>query len=104
MICNMYAMQNIHSGLYDGILLYKTDKQASFEASRKVPAYAQEYTELIRVGQFDNETGEVIPLKPDEQIVLPWMEVPTVDNMAVKTPISHEPPEVQHTKFQEKIT
>lgn len=103
MVLKVYAIFDELSGLYDGLLLYRTDKLASFEATRKVPAHVREHTRLCCVGYFNNETGCFNSLDNDEESTVPWLEI-NVDQMAEKSPISHEAPEVQITKFQEMIS
>ena len=103
MVLKVYAFYDELGCLYDGLLLYRTDKLASFEATRKVPAHIREHTQLCCVGSFDNETASFDVLDSSKKYIVPWQEL-NVDQMAEKSPISHEAPEVQITKFQEKIS
>lgn len=103
MILKVFAFYDELSGLYDGLLLYRTDKLAAFEATKKVPHHVREHSQLCCVGSFDNETGSFDTLDTADMYVVPWQEL-NVDQMAEKSPISHEAPEVQITKFQEKIS
>lgn len=68
----MYSIYNVLSGLSDGIMTFRTDKVASVEiANLIVNARHQNLDEFIlhNVGTYDNETEEIIPIRPE---VVEW--------------------------------
>lgn len=94
----IYATRNENSGLYDGLVLFRTDRHAQFELSKRIPPDQQAYTTLFCVGTYDIATSELTPLTPKP---VPWKDV-SVDELSDKTPVSSEPPHKQVVDFLNK--
>lgn len=86
--------------MYDGIILFRTDKHALFEMSNRLKPEVKEYTLLVCIGQFDILTGEFTPEKVRS---LPWMNL-SVDDVSEKTAISSDPPQKQLIDFVNKTS
>lgn len=98
---NVYSIFSDLSDLFagDGLFMYHTDKQALYVIGSKIPAEDKANCSLVRVGTFDLETGHISPCTPTG---IDWPN--SVDDFSKLSSISHEPPEVQSSKFQERIS
>ena len=99
MIYNVYSIRNNVSGLHDGLFLFTCDEHASYELSRRIKPEQSEIMSVFNVGTFDIVTGVLAP-SPVKEISL--VNLSNVDSLARKSEISHEAPEIQHSKFVEK--
>lgn len=100
---NVYAIRNEKSRLYDGLFIYTTDEHAAYDLSGKINVRHQAVSTVVRVGVFNIATASLVPC---ENVVVPWLpqqEVGITGAPMSQTPISHEPPHVQETKFQERV-
>lgn len=98
---NVYSIRNDVSGLHDGLFLFTCDEHAQYELSRRIKPEQAEITSVFNVGTFDIITGV---LAPSPVVEIPIVDLSNVDTLARKSNISHEPSEVQHSKFVEKIS
>lgn len=70
---NVYTVRDKLIG-YTGPMAFKDDKVAirwfeSFCKAKKEQEYTEtKYFDLYRIGQFNNETGEIIPVTPTELV------------------------------------
>lgn len=96
----VYAIYNMHSELYDGLFLFRTDKHAQFELTNRVPPRQQAHCDLVKVGTFDISTGVINHLQPT---AIAWAEL-TVDDVSDKTPISSDSPQKQLVDFVNKTS
>lgn len=94
----IYATCNENSGLFDGLVLFRTDRHAQFELTKRIPPEQRSYTTLFCVGTYDITTSELVPLIPT---IVPWQEV-SVDDVSDKIPISSDPPQKQVVDFLNK--
>ena len=101
MIYNVYSIRNNVSGLHDGLFLFTCDEHASYELSRRITVEQAEIMTVFNVGTFDIVTGILAP-SPMKEISL--VNLSSVDSLARKSEISHEAPEIQHSKFLEKTS
>ena len=101
MVYNVYSIRNNVSGLQDGLFLFTCDEHAQYELSRRIKPEQSEITSVFNVGTFDIVTGILAPSSIKE---ISLVNLSNVDALAVKSPISHEAPEVQHSKFVEKTS
>lgn len=97
----VYSIYSTLSELYagDGLFMYRTDAQASYILGQKIPAEEKANCKLVKVAEFDIESGSVYPIDP---VTFAW--VSNVDDFSVKSPISHESHDVQVSKFAERIS
>ena len=101
MVYNVYSIRNNVSGLHDGLFLFTCDEHASYELSRRIKPEQAEIMSVFNVGTFDIVTGV---LAPGSVSVVELADLSNVDSLARKSPISHETPEIQHSKFVEKTS
>lgn len=98
----MYAIFSTLAEMYyqEGTFLFNTDAHAKSILSERVGEKEKTTTRIVRVGEFDIITGEVTPLSP---VVIPYETGAPVDSLPVsQSPISHDSPSVQESKFLEK--
>lgn len=101
MIYNVYSIRNNVSGLHDGLFLFTCDEHAQYELSRRIKPEQSDIMSVFNVGTFDIVTGVLAP-SPVKEVSL--VNLSNVDSLARKSEISHETPEVQHSKFLEKTS
>lgn len=101
MTYNVYSIRNNMSGLHDGLFLFTCDEHASYELSRRIKPEQAEIMSVYNVGIFDIVTGVIAP-SPIKEVSL--VDLSNVDSLAVKSPISHESPEIQLSQFVEKTS
>ena len=101
MIYNVYSIRNNVSGLHDGLFLFTCDEHASYELSRRIKSEQAEIMSVFNVGTFDIVTGVLSPGTVSE---VKLSNLSNIDYLARKSEISHEAPEVQHSKFVEKTS
>lgn len=97
---NAYVTFDYRSEMFDGIILFRTDKHALFEMTRRLKEEVREYTLLCCIGHFDVLTGE---FTPEAVRSLPWMDL-SVDDVSSKIPISSDPPQKQVVDFLNKTS
>lgn len=101
MMYRVYSLRNSISGLHDGLFLFTNDEHANYELSRKCNDEQRKILTVCCVGEFDISTGQM-------SLVDSLTEFKLVDLSAGlptrKSPISHDSPEVQASKFSERIS
>lgn len=71
MVLKCFVVENLLSGLSDGVFTYKTSVLASVELASSLSAQKRNLNEyrLIEVGEFDNELGTI---SGNEHKIIAW--------------------------------
>lgn len=92
-----YGIYAIHSRLtdsYDGLFLFRTELQAQFEISKRIPEDRRKYETINRIGNFDITTGIIKPYDTP-------VPVDYITETEIQTPLRKGSPEQQHADFVE---
>lgn len=102
---NVYAIYNSMSELFysEGLFVFNTDAHCQHIMATRIPDSDKTFNQIICVGSIDVVTGVITPC-PHRPV--DWkVSASPVDALPMnKSSISHEPANVQESKFQESIS